>query len=111
MEALRSEQPQHDQRRIKAVVASCPGIDLKLFEKIGWEQFLEPGRKPRKGGIRNEWTERECGSCLKSTVLQRSRLCKVLLNKKLNGPLSAKFKFQKLFGIMAVKPAEPRFIS
>jgi hypothetical protein len=99
MEALRSEQPQHDQRRVKAIVASCPGIDLKLFEKIGWEQFLEPGRKPGKGGVRNEWRERECGSCLKPTVIQRSHLCKVLLDKKLKDPLSANSSSQKLCGI------------
>jgi hypothetical protein len=62
---LRYQQPQNYQRRVDTVVAFPSSIGLCLLKKGGWEQFLESGRKPAKGGVRNEWRERECGSCLK----------------------------------------------
>jgi hypothetical protein len=36
-----------------------------LIEKGGWQDFLELRGKPAEGRFRNEWRERECGSCLK----------------------------------------------
>ena len=70
LQALRNQQPNHNQRGVDAVLLAIIRAGLNLIEKSSRKQLLEEPQNPRERGFREVRRERECRSFLKPEYRQ-----------------------------------------
>jgi hypothetical protein len=75
---LGSQQPEHYQSGVNAVIAFGAAFGQGLIQKVEREKFLKSRREIAEGGFRNEWRERECWSCVKPGYREKAKATSVL---------------------------------